>query len=646
MEKISIIVPVYNVEPFLRKCVKSLINQTYKNIEIILVNDGSPDNCGKICDAFAKEDKRIKVVHQVNKGLCGARNAGLKIATGKYIGFVDSDDWVDLDMFEYLFTNMQTYNADITACRYYKVKNKITPKTDGKLYIFNSKEAIENIITEYSLRTFFCNKLFKKETFNNITFPEGKVYEGTKMMYKLFLLVEKIVLLPEPKYYYVSFSGSIVNSRTLKNQVDYICAHIERYNDLHTMFPEFDDLLLLNIIKECIKLISIYLNSSKLEIESNKDSILCIQNFIKMNKLKIEQHSKVKKITMLKLGCFVNSKSKFNFYISNLLIILSKKIKAGRKAIRKFINCYKKKVKKIFKKKTSTAKKISINIDEFTKEDIKIFNKLHDLEIFIMNDFVRICEKYNLKYYLYGGTLLGAVRHNGFIPWDDDVDIVMPRKDYEKFGKLCLGELNSKLFYQTCFTDPEYPKLSAKIRINNTYVGETKWDQKKMHKGIFIDILPLDFFPENKLKGYFLLQRFSFINNLCNENKCSSGSIIIQLAFKLFEKLPKKILYKLRERLLKNTHKYQNSSLYCSFGSHYRPLQKRILKKEWFSGDEYMMFEGKKYRVPLGWKEYLIHLFGTSYMELPPISKRINHFNFYDVEFKNANDRKIIERKG
>ena len=109
-EKISIIVPIYNVEPLLRRCIDSLLKQTYENLEIILIDDESPDNCGKIIDAYAKMDNRIKVIHQKNAGVCAARNAGLRIATGDYIGFIDPDDWATPDMFEYLYNNAKKYD--------------------------------------------------------------------------------------------------------------------------------------------------------------------------------------------------------------------------------------------------------------------------------------------------------------------------------------------------------------------------------------------------------------------------------------------------------------------------------------------------------------------------------------------------------
>ena len=197
-EKISIIVPIYNVEPLLRRCIDSLLKQTYENLEIILIDDESPDNCGKIIDAYAKMDNRIKVIHQKNAGVCAARNAGLKIATGEYIGFIDPDDWATPDMFEYLYNNAQKYNSAITCCRYYRViPNKdITVRSDGKLYIYNTEEAIKELVSDFTIRSVFWNKLFKKEIFDGITFPEGMIYEGTYLVHKLFEKTDKIVFLP------------------------------------------------------------------------------------------------------------------------------------------------------------------------------------------------------------------------------------------------------------------------------------------------------------------------------------------------------------------------------------------------------------------------------------------------------------------
>ena len=119
--KISVIVPVYKVEPYLRKCLDSIVNQTYRNLEIILVDDGSPDNCGAICDEYAAGDGRIRVIHQENGGVSSARNAGLSAVTGEWVGWVDSDDWIEPDMYEYLLKNALEQNADIAVCSHYEV---------------------------------------------------------------------------------------------------------------------------------------------------------------------------------------------------------------------------------------------------------------------------------------------------------------------------------------------------------------------------------------------------------------------------------------------------------------------------------------------------------------------------------------------
>ena len=139
---ISVIVPIYKVEKYLNKCVKSIINQTYKNLEIILVDDGSPDNCGKICDKLAERDDRIRIIHKKNGGLSSARNAGIEIANGEYIGFVDSDDYIDNDMFETLYNNIKDNNADLSIIGYQieTIDNKVIKyfELEEKIYEYES----------------------------------------------------------------------------------------------------------------------------------------------------------------------------------------------------------------------------------------------------------------------------------------------------------------------------------------------------------------------------------------------------------------------------------------------------------------------------------------------------------------------------
>ena len=613
-EKISIIVPIYNVEPLLRRCIDSLLKQTYKNLEIILIDDESPDNCGKIIDAYAKMDNRIKVIHQKNAGVCAARNAGLKIATGEYIGFIDPDDWATPDMYEYLYNNAKKYDSAITCCRYFRaIPNKDTMvRSDGKLYIYNTEEAIKELVSDFTIRSVFWNKLFKKEIFDGITFPEGMIYEGTYLVHKLFEKTDKIVFLPDAKYYYYKYDKSYVNTITVKNQCDFVFAHLSRYNDLYQKYPK---------IKKVLKQIG---------------------KFIKEHFKEIEKLENVNKITMIKMKYLVTL-SKKDLYVAYALKVLGDKYKEHKaKTIKKRnLKENKKKAKKNISKKVAYG----VSMSQLTDEDKEIFKELHNKELQILDEFVRVCKKHNLKYFLYGGTLLGAVRHKGFIPWDDDIDIIMPREDYDRFGEIAEKELGKEYFYQTNITDKKFILLFAKIRLNNTYVREPKFDGVDIHQGIYIDILPLDLFPEKSdIKQKIMLEKFNVLNCACQTGKCLSNHFLSRLLYKWYMLFPNYHLQMKRDKFIKNACKNPNTKLVCSFGSHYRPLKKRVMKKEWFvdSGLE-MDFEGRKYTVPAGWEEYLKHLFGPHYMSLPPEEKRINHFNFYEVNF-NVEEEKINEK--
>ena len=195
---ISIIVPVYNVEKYIKKCIDSIINQTYKNLEIILVDDGSPDNCGKICDEYAEKDKRIKVIHKENGGLSDARNAGIKIARGCYIGFVDSDDWIDKNMYEKLYKTLKEKDADIACCKLIRYKNtieKISKKFDGRIVEYDQRQYIKKFfkIDSQECVYYAWNKLYKRQVIDKEQYPIGLTSEDVVGTYKALLKCKKII---------------------------------------------------------------------------------------------------------------------------------------------------------------------------------------------------------------------------------------------------------------------------------------------------------------------------------------------------------------------------------------------------------------------------------------------------------------------
>jgi len=202
---VSIIIPVYKVEPYLERCVRSVINQSYKNLEIILVDDGSPDNCPALCDAYAKEDSRIKVIHKPNGGLSDARNAGIELASGSYLAFVDSDDWIESDMIEFLLSNALQYGADISECSFFNVyEDCIKPETEGRgtITVGDSMAALEGMLDWRNFFPMAWTKLYRAEIFAHIRYPAGKVCEDEFTTHKCYLAARKIVSADTCKYYY------------------------------------------------------------------------------------------------------------------------------------------------------------------------------------------------------------------------------------------------------------------------------------------------------------------------------------------------------------------------------------------------------------------------------------------------------------
>lgn len=217
---ISIIVPIYNVEKYLAKCVQSILHQSYDNLEIILIDDGSTDTSPIICDQLSARDNRILVVHQANGGLSSARNAGLDRATGDYIGFVDSDDWIEEDMYMTLLTAAKEYNADIAICTHFvdKEKETIPVNNTGEHKIYSREEALKELFKDKLIKNYAWNKLYKKELFTNIRFPIGRFFEDIAVIYKLFNQASKVVLICESKYHYLLRHDSIIGKEMNPNK--------------------------------------------------------------------------------------------------------------------------------------------------------------------------------------------------------------------------------------------------------------------------------------------------------------------------------------------------------------------------------------------------------------------------------------------
>lgn len=239
-ELISVIVPVYKVEDYLQRCVDSILNQSYNNLEIILVDDGSPDKCGKICDNYEKCDSRVKVIHRDNGGLSAARNSGLDVMKGKYVTFVDSDDWLDKNAILHMYTILLRSNTDFSAVG-------LLPVYDGKevnsvvyqnsIKFYDRESALETFLFNDQLSPCACGKLWKSELWRELRFPIGKLFEDQYTIYKIIEKSKCCVLSSNQMYFYYKREGSIGHSSFSKRTYDLHYAICEEYEYITKKYP-------------------------------------------------------------------------------------------------------------------------------------------------------------------------------------------------------------------------------------------------------------------------------------------------------------------------------------------------------------------------------------------------------------------------
>ena len=244
--KVSIIVPVYKVEKYIHRCVDSILGQTYSNLEIILVNDGSPDECGRIADQYRKQDERIKVIHKPNGGLSEARNVGMEAITGEFTMFVDSDDWLEKDMVEQLLHHSLHYKADVVqSAFYYAYDDKLL--IDDRHYqqgkaaeTFDKQSLMYELVRNEKVKNFAWGKLYKTSVVKNIPFEKGVLFEDVFWAHRIMHAANRFVLLHQPLYNYYQRNDSIVATYTPRN-LDMLTGLKKQHVFLEKHYPEFTD---------------------------------------------------------------------------------------------------------------------------------------------------------------------------------------------------------------------------------------------------------------------------------------------------------------------------------------------------------------------------------------------------------------------
>ena len=287
---ISIIVPIYKVEKYLDKCVDSIVNQTYQNLEIILVDDGSPDNCPRMCDDWTKKDSRIKVVHKPNGGLSDARNAGMKIATGEYVAFIDSDDYIAYEFIEKLYSVMINEQSDIVECDVVRFNEGETPVCATEKIVtesFETEKSLSLLMAEKGFHQHVWNKLYKSDIALLVSFEKGKLNEDEFWTYQIFGKAEKVTKVNLPMYFYLQRGSSIMGTSYNIRRLDALEAKVQRQKYIEKSFPNLAVQAKINLFGSCI-----YAGQSIMKYMSGKDkkkALSIVNKYVKEYKLSKEE---------------------------------------------------------------------------------------------------------------------------------------------------------------------------------------------------------------------------------------------------------------------------------------------------------------------------------------------------------------------
>lgn len=308
---ISIIVPIYNVDKYLEECIESLKNQTYKNLEIILINDGSADNSEQICREEAKQDNRIVFINKKNGGAASAKNKGLKVAKGDYITFVDSDDFIEPDMIEYMVNKIKKYNSDIIQCSFINLyKNTERFKQDKIVeQRISSKDFLELFLTKWD-SSLFWNKLFKREVIENIFFKEGRCIDDEFFTYKCVINSKSIVISNKIVYNYRMRKSGVMKSESsqkqiLKDRVDYL---YERYELVRKIYKDLDKSFLEHLLTYYLIISKDYYADEKL-LDYMKNNLKSIKGKIITSNIDIRIKMQILKFMMTKSDKYIQSKN-------------------------------------------------------------------------------------------------------------------------------------------------------------------------------------------------------------------------------------------------------------------------------------------------------------------------------------------------
>ena len=634
---VSIIVPVYNVEKYIKECLESLVNQTLKNIEIIVVNDGSPDKSQKIVDEYVKKyPDKIKSFIKKNGGVSDARNYGLKKATGEYVAFVDSDDFVDVTMFEKMYNTAKKSNCKVVVCnliKYSETTNNYMPNN------FIKKNQVIDLTNQDDLdyinkcRAFVWNKIYDKKLFEKFKFPKGQIFEDSAIVYNVLFEAKKISMINENLYYYrVNRDGTITTTINDKifdifKSCDNIIEYHKKNNTFEQYYKKIENLCLIHIFK-------------RMEFFNLNKNYKLQVNYVNLAFEYLNNN-----FPTWKNSCFFNKTKSLKKNVSKLIkknkFLLFSKIYCP-KLIRKIVRF-------LIKMKTNISKLRLKKVFGKNKKYIIKNERLHEIqmiELDILKEIDRICRDNKIKYFLIEGSLLGAVRHNGFIPWDDDLDIGMPRDDYNKF--LEIADKKLKIGYKLCcyknIKNYHLP-FSKVVSLNNRGFRNKEAVLSKNYNGPFVDIFPLD--TSNLALGKSQVKKFNKIRKY-------RDILLIKVRYKIKFSWKRLLYYiespfysnkKLHEKINKlSTRENKNNKKYVVNYSSSYGVKKEIFPICCFDKTIFIDFEDILVPIPKNYNYVLTRIYGD-YMQLPPKNKRVSRHSICDtsIDLKDIEEDDIDE---
>lgn len=603
--KVSVIIPVYNVKQYLKDCLESLIHQSLKDIEFILVDDGSTDGSQEILSHYATcYPQVIRLFTKKNEGAAEARNYGIAQATGEYIGFVDSDDLVDPQMFEKMYLRAKETGAECVVCDYLSFNEQgITKRkhlTPSSLYGSSIRNA-PNLL--YCSKPYVWNKLFDREMFINtgISFPKGNHFEDSAAIYNILLHANKIEVVPESLYHYRSFRpGAMTTHATailydIFDSMDQFIGHYKKCGAFETCYKEIEYLCFVHI-------------NARLKTLLHCPSLKMRMRYISTAYSYLDTHFpdwQFNPIIKKQTDSAIDSKGRLcweGILHSQFLLKLA-------------VFCY------FFIKHPKPASlPVKTNAKPLSDSRLK---ELQSIEMDISLEIQKVCQKHNITFFLSEGSLLGAIRHHGFIPWDDDMDISMPRADYDRFLEVAQAELPEHLVLCYHKTLPSYHLPFAKvISTENHGFYNLKDTALGKYRGVYIDIFPLDYTPayhSRELRNRFRLIRMyrDMLLLKCNYlKKRTIRRTILQIASKFFSN------ESLHKRIIRLSTKYnsQDCDYMVNFASSYPP-PKQVVGKKCYNSGRYELYEGHLMPVPLESEALLQTIYGD-YLDIPPVENR------------------------